>query len=59
MNALELFRSGLDTAEIAEVLCVNQSVAEKMLHEQRSASMGLPAQYLRRGLIVTVQARAA
>ena len=53
MTALELFRSGLDTKEIAQALTahfkryISEAVASRMLHEQRCAERGLAVVYER------------
>lgn len=53
MTALELFRTGLDTKQIASALSahfkreISEAVASRMLHEQRCAEIGLPVTYER------------
>lgn len=43
---LEMFRSGLDTMQIAERLGMAESAVAHDLHAQRSAEMGLPSGYV-------------
>lgn len=53
MKALDLFRIGLDTKDIARALTayfkreITEAVASRMLHEQRCAERGLPVDYQR------------
>lgn len=53
-TALEMFRSGMDTVQVAETLSlqwgrkITEALASQMIHEQRSSLMGLPVQYERR-----------
>ena len=47
MAALELFRSGLDTVEIAKRLGVSEAVASRMVFEQRSQERGLHVHFER------------
>lgn len=55
MTALELFRSGMDTKEIAHKLSVDlgrdisEALASQMVFEQRSEERSLPIRYYRHG----------
>lgn len=44
MNALELFRSGMDTVEIAGELRVSEAVASRLVYERRCQEMSLPVE---------------
>ena len=45
MTALELFRSGMDTMEIAKSLGIHQWEAERRLTVEMSNHKGLPSPY--------------
>lgn len=44
-TALELFRSGRDTAEIASILRISEALALEQVTKQRSAELGKSSPY--------------
>lgn len=51
MNILSLFRSGLDTAEIAHRMKLDEAVIYNMLHRLREAEKGVPPKVSMRGKV--------
>lgn len=47
MDALALFRTGLDTVEVAKALGIHESEASRRIAEQRARERGLPFDYVR------------
>lgn len=48
MTALELFRSGMDTMEIAQALNISEARAVLRIHVGRSVERGVEARFSRR-----------
>lgn len=51
MNVLGLFRSGLDTAEIARRMKLDEAVIYNMIHRLREAEKGTPPKVSMRGKV--------
>ena len=56
MTALEMFRAGYDTEEIAAILRITEATALRLVTQQRSAEQGLSDPYPQRRSIFEILA---